>query len=137
MDLQQAKVPPDSPEKQHLPEALSGQPADIDHLLPVTVLITPDLLNQSTELTSWQRTQLLPASSAKTTKRVAVQKRDWAHVVDVNKPMKNFHALVPNLARKVGHSFVVLNFLQLVDAFLVSFRTRYFPKGGNLPSRTG
>jgi hypothetical protein len=69
-----------------------------------------DLLNQATELTSWQRTQLLPVSSVKTTKRVAIQKRDWAHVVDVNKPMKNFHTLVPNLARKVGHFSVYFPF---------------------------
>lgn len=41
MDLQQqTEVPPDEPENQHLPEALSGQPADIDHLLPVTVPVT-------------------------------------------------------------------------------------------------
>jgi hypothetical protein len=114
MDLQQqTEVPSDKSEKQHLPEALSGQPADIDHLLPVTVPITSDLLSQATELTLWQRAQLLPVSSAKTTKRVAVQKRDWAHVVDVNKPMKNFHTLVPNLARKVGHFSVVFSlFLQ-------------------------
>jgi hypothetical protein len=31
-----------------------------------------------------------------------VQKRDWAHVIDVNKPMKNFHKLVPEMAHKVG-----------------------------------
>jgi hypothetical protein len=49
-----------------------------------------------------QRAQLRPVSTTRTVKRVPVQKRDWAHVVDVNKPMKNFHTLVPNLARKVG-----------------------------------
>jgi antiviral helicase SKI2 len=50
-----------------------------------------------------QRAQLRPVSTtSRTTKRIAVQKRDWAHVVDVNKPMKNFHTLVPNLARKVS-----------------------------------
>jgi hypothetical protein len=52
MDLQQAEVPSDALEKQHFPVALSGQPADIDHLLPVTVPITPDILNQATKLTS-------------------------------------------------------------------------------------
>ena len=56
---------------------------------------------------SWKRAQLLPVSSTKPVKRVAVQKRDWAHVVDVNKPMRNFHTLVPSLARKVGHFFDV------------------------------
>ncbi|KAH9982737.1 antiviral helicase [Lactifluus volemus] len=73
----------DEPEKQPLPDALPGQSSDIDHLLPAT------------------RAQLRPVSTtSRTTKRIAVQKRDWAHVVDVNKPMKNFHTLVPNLARK-------------------------------------
>lgn len=111
----------DVPEKQHLPEALSGQSEDIDHLLPVTVPITHNLSNQATELTSWQRSQLLPVSSTKTTKRATVQKRDWAHVVDVNKPMKNFHTLVPNLARKVGSPFRrIFAFLKLGDAPLVS-----------------
>ena len=34
-------------------------------------------------------------------RRAAIQKRDWAHVVDTNKPMKNFHELVPEMAHKV------------------------------------
>ncbi|KAJ3556495.1 hypothetical protein NM688_g1996 [Phlebia brevispora] len=33
-------------------------------------------------------------------RRPAVQKRDWAHVVDVNKPMTNFNELVPEMAHK-------------------------------------
>jgi len=52
-----------------------------------------------------------------------MQKRDWAHVVEVNKPMKNFDTLVPNLARKVGHPsdvFSISCFLKLGDAPLVS-----------------
>ncbi|KAI0004078.1 antiviral helicase [Russula compacta] len=75
-------VPSDRLERQLLSEALPGQPKDVDHLLPVT------------------RTQLRPVSSiSRTAKRIAVHKRDWAHVVDVNMPMRNFHKLVPNLAR--------------------------------------
>jgi antiviral helicase SKI2 len=51
---------------------------------------------------SRQRTLLRPVSSTRrTAKQGLVQKRDWAHVVDVNKPMKNFHKLIPNLARQV------------------------------------
>lgn len=31
-----------------------------------------------------------------------MQKRDWAHVIDVNKPMTNFHELVPEMAHKAN-----------------------------------
>lgn len=49
-----------------------------------------------------QRSNLNPvASSRRPLKRAKVQKRDWAHVVDVNKPMVNFHELVPEMAHKV------------------------------------
>ncbi|KAH9950987.1 antiviral helicase, partial [Amylocystis lapponica] len=50
---------------------------------------------------------LLPTSrshlSALTTahrpaRRTNIQKRDWAHEVDINKPMTNFHELVPEMA---------------------------------------
>lgn len=40
-------------------------------------------------------------SVSRRTKRAKLQKRDWAHVVDVNKPMTNFHELVPEMAHKV------------------------------------
>ena len=33
------------------------------------------------------------------------RKREWAQVVDINKPMKNFHQLVPDMAHKVRHPF--------------------------------
>jgi antiviral helicase SKI2 len=52
-------------------------------------------------------------ATTKTSRRnVQVQKRDWAHVVDVNKPMKNFHELVPNMAHKVlliFYCFIIIN----------------------------
>ena len=38
-------------------------------------------------------------------RRAQVQKRDWAHVIDVNRPMKNFHQLVPDMAHKVSRRF--------------------------------
>jgi len=34
-------------------------------------------------------------------KRANIQKRDWAHVIDVNTPLTNFHELVPEMAHKV------------------------------------
>ncbi|KAH9065893.1 antiviral helicase [Lactarius vividus] len=66
-----------------LPDIPPGQSTEIDHLLPAT------------------RTLLRPVLSIhRTGKQAPVQKRDWAHVVDINKPMKNFHTLIPNLARQ-------------------------------------
>jgi antiviral helicase SKI2 len=70
-------------EKQHPPDIPLAQSTEIDYLLPAT------------------RTLLRPVSSThRAAKQTPVQKRDWAHVVDVNKPMKNFHTLIPNLARQ-------------------------------------
>jgi hypothetical protein len=34
-----------------------------------------------------------------------IQKRDWAHVIDVNTPLANFHELVPEMAHKVLNFF--------------------------------
>lgn len=35
-------------------------------------------------------------------RRTQVEKRDWAHEIDVNKAMPNFHELVPDMAHKVS-----------------------------------
>ncbi|KAF8628226.1 hypothetical protein AX15_004008 [Amanita polypyramis BW_CC] len=57
--------------------------AEIDELLPMT------------------RSHLKPIKSTTIkTRRQRAQKKDWAHVVDVNEPLKNFHKLVPEMARK-------------------------------------
>lgn len=59
---------------------------------PIGLLITSVL----------QRAHLSSISPAqRTIRRGNIQKRDWAHVVDVNKPMVNFHELVPEMAHKV------------------------------------
>ncbi|KAI0334446.1 antiviral helicase [Cubamyces sp. BRFM 1775] len=58
-----------------------GTSADIDEFLPTS------------------RSQLNPITR-RPLKRAQVQKRDWAHVVDVNKPMTNFNELVPDMAHK-------------------------------------
>ncbi|KAI0308064.1 antiviral helicase [Multifurca ochricompacta] len=86
---------------------LNGQEIEAESKLEVLSQVPPDpIQDQSTDtvidhLLPATRVQLRSMSSTtKTIKRVPVQKRDWAHVVDVNKPMKNFHTLVPNLARK-------------------------------------
>ncbi|KAI0778677.1 antiviral helicase [Trametes elegans] len=57
--------------------------ADVDEFLPTS------------------RTHLNPVKSARRPlRRAQVQKRDWAHVVDINKPMSNFNELVPDMAHK-------------------------------------
>ncbi|KLO05470.1 translation repressor [Schizopora paradoxa] len=63
--------------------ALSGT-TEIDDLLPNS------------------RAHLRPVSAPKAKHRraAAVQKRDWAHVVDINKPMTNFRELVPEMAHQ-------------------------------------
>ncbi|KAF9245735.1 ATP-dependent RNA helicase [Melanogaster broomeanus] len=43
--------------------------------------------------------ELLPTTTRRT-KRATAVKRDWAHVVDINKPMTNFRELVPEMAHK-------------------------------------
>ena len=45
--------------------------------------------------------QPLRTNQAKSRKRPIVSKRDWAHVIDVNQKLSNFHELVPQMA----HSF--------------------------------
>ncbi|ESK96232.1 dead deah box rna helicase [Moniliophthora roreri MCA 2997] len=65
------------------PEILpTDKNADIDDLLPNT------------------RTHLNPIKANKRLERSSLQKRDWAHVIDVKTPLTNFHELVPNMARK-------------------------------------
>ncbi|KII94033.1 hypothetical protein PLICRDRAFT_171718 [Plicaturopsis crispa FD-325 SS-3] len=62
----------------------TGKVSEIDDLLPTT------------------RAHLNPvaASTQKRPRRANIQKRDWAHVVDINKPMTNFYELVPEMAHK-------------------------------------
>ncbi|PIL31494.1 hypothetical protein GSI_06196 [Ganoderma sinense ZZ0214-1] len=62
---------------------LTNGVSDIDDLLPTS------------------RSHLNPVATARRQMRRAnVQKRDWAHEVDVNKSMRNFHELVPEMAHK-------------------------------------
>ncbi|KAG6842412.1 hypothetical protein C0991_007542 [Blastosporella zonata] len=56
--------------------------SEIDELLPTTT------------------THLKPIKPQRRLKRANIQKRDWAHVIDVNTPLSNFHELVPEMAHK-------------------------------------
>ncbi|EIN14380.1 antiviral helicase [Punctularia strigosozonata HHB-11173 SS5] len=56
--------------------------SEIDDLLPTTV------------------TPLVPPAALRQGRRANVRKRDWAHEVDINKPMHNFRDLVPEMAHQ-------------------------------------
>ncbi|KAF8079036.1 antiviral helicase [Lyophyllum atratum] len=56
--------------------------SEIDDLLPTTTI------------------HLRPSKPRRRLKRANIQKRDWAHVIDVNTPLSNFHELVPEMAHK-------------------------------------
>ncbi|GJE86219.1 antiviral helicase [Phanerochaete sordida] len=83
---------------------------EIDDLLPAT------------------RAHLKPVTTTARPLRRKVEKRDWAHVVDINKPMKNFHELVPDMAHK--YSFELDTFqkeavyhLEMGDSVFVAAHT--------------
>ncbi|KAF7307318.1 ATP-dependent RNA helicase [Mycena indigotica] len=61
---------------------LSSAANDIDDLLPTT------------------RSHLKPVKPSRRAPKRIIQKRDWAHVIDVNTPLSNFHELVPEMAHK-------------------------------------
>ncbi|MCO5589767.1 hypothetical protein L7F22_043736 [Adiantum nelumboides] len=82
--LQSAKSPPS---QENVGKEVESKPAndiqqefdaDIDELLPI------------------QR----PSTSQKPDRKTLEAKRDWAHVVDMNRKMTNFHQLVPDMAHK-------------------------------------
>ncbi|KAG2156698.1 ATP-dependent RNA helicase, partial [Suillus bovinus] len=59
-----------------------------------------DSLGEIDELLPTTRTHLRPSTAPRRTRKPNMVKRDWAHVVDINKPMTNFHELVPDMAHK-------------------------------------
>ncbi|KAJ2918359.1 hypothetical protein MD484_g2046, partial [Candolleomyces efflorescens] len=72
--------------KEEVVETEDGAPSrhsEIDELLPVS--------------TSNLRPTSRPVRKGR---KAAVQKKDWAHVIDVNAPFNNFHELVPDMAHK-------------------------------------
>ncbi|KAH7881181.1 ATP-dependent RNA helicase [Lentinula edodes] len=77
------------------------------------MLLSIDTLDEEPQLTlpaleTTEIDDLLPTSrsnlnltkSLRPSKRSKVQKRDWAHVIDVRTPFSNFHELVPDMAHK-------------------------------------
>ena len=76
------------------------------------------------------------AIARRQSRRANVQKRDWAYEVDVNKSMRNFHELVPEMAHKVGAAWS--DDPSRADCGpTVSIRAGHVPEGGGVPSRDG
>ncbi|PPQ90945.1 hypothetical protein CVT25_008256 [Psilocybe cyanescens] len=60
-----------------------------------------DQTKEVDDLLPTSRSNLKPVGFKKRRlKRAIMQKRDWAHVIDVNTPLTNFHELVPEMAHK-------------------------------------
>ncbi|KAE9409256.1 ATP-dependent RNA helicase [Gymnopus androsaceus JB14] len=68
---------------------------DEEHLL-----VPPNNSLEIDELLPTSRSNLNLVNTHKRSKRPNIQKRDWAHVIDVRTPLTNFHELVPNMAHK-------------------------------------
>ncbi|KAG7452119.1 antiviral helicase [Guyanagaster necrorhizus] len=62
--------------------------------------LTPGKNEEIDELLPSTRSHLRPAKAPKRSRAAHLQKRDWAHVIDVNTPLRNFHELVPDMAHK-------------------------------------
>ncbi|KAL8278507.1 hypothetical protein RQP46_009197 [Phenoliferia psychrophenolica] len=76
-----------------------GRTSAVLHGRPVPKRPAPKLDSSIEELLPTRRLEKLPASSS-ARRRPVVAKRDWAHVVDVNREIVNFRELVPDMARE-------------------------------------
>ncbi|KAJ7292904.1 ATP-dependent RNA helicase [Mycena rebaudengoi] len=56
--------------------------------------------NEIDQLLPTTRSHLKPIKNPRRRMQRIIQKRDWAHVIDVNTPLSNFHELVPEMAHK-------------------------------------
>ncbi|KAJ7204463.1 antiviral helicase [Mycena pura] len=56
--------------------------------------------NEIDDLLPTARAHLKPVKTSRRRAHRVVQKRDWAHVIDVNTPLANFRELVPEMAHK-------------------------------------
>lgn len=64
--------------------------------------IRPELDSAIEQLLPAKKLTKAPAATTAVRRRPVVAKRDWAHVVDVNREIANFHELVPDMAREVS-----------------------------------
>ena len=66
--------------------------------------IRPELDSAIEQLLPAKKLTKAPAAATAARRRPVVAKRDWAHVVDVNREIANFHELVPDMAREVSRA---------------------------------
>jgi hypothetical protein len=76
----------------------------------------------------------MPTISSKPSRKVVAQKRDWAHEVDINKPMSQarFKQLVPDMAHTVSHFLTYI--IIYTNIISVSLRAGHFSEGSCIPS---
>ena len=97
--------------------------SEIDDLLPISVSLFAWTIASCAEAArfSRKRDHLNPVAAVqRPLRRPQVQKRDWAHVVDINKPMNNFKELVPEMAHKVTQRSLS-DFALLIDLGLIFY----------------
>ncbi|TFK77500.1 antiviral helicase [Pluteus cervinus] len=85
---------PEDPPDQAQPPESTGHVVDYDEPVPI---------QQGSEIDNFLPTtasHLKPVKAQSRKKRAQYQKREWAHVIDVNTPLTNFHELVPVMAHK-------------------------------------
>ena len=79
-----------------------SQTSEIDSLLPVSVRLPSGYMHACVaNALILQRSNLKPTQQVRRLRRPNLQKKEWAHVIDVNTPFNNFHELVPDMAHKV------------------------------------
>ncbi|KAJ7897302.1 antiviral helicase [Mycena olivaceomarginata] len=77
------------------------QPADADaYFDEVQDAAAANTGNEIDKLLPTTRSHLKPVKTSRRRVQRIIQKRDWAHVIDVNTPLSNFHELVPEMAHK-------------------------------------
>lgn len=117
-------------------ELRNGVPiAEVDELLPTTVRHFYWNIQVVTYVCA-KRSHLRPTKTRRT-HRAKVVKRDWAHVVDINKPMTNFRELVPVMAHKVSFGELPVIAPVTDGVLLVSFRAGYLPERSGVSPRVG
>ncbi|KAI6047978.1 ATP-dependent RNA helicase [Pisolithus marmoratus] len=85
-----------------LSKAADGDPVDVsgdEHRIDTGLSQSASRLTEVDELLPADRSLLRPTKAGRV-KRAKVTKRDWAHEVDIRKPMTNFRKLVPVMAHK-------------------------------------
>lgn len=88
-------------QKDPLPSAFAQPPSSSK----ATATSTHPALQDVDDFLPAERARIAPQQTRSTKRRTQVAKRDWAHVVDVNKGIPNFHELVPEMAHKVFRLF--------------------------------